>query len=83
MKCNIEIYNRVKRVNGQLQGVIKMMDEERNCEEILTQLSAIRSGVDKVISLIATYNLVNEIERNYNIEVKDLDKAVNLIVKNK
>ncbi len=83
MKCNKDILNRVKRAGGQISGVFKMMEEERDCEEIITQLSAVRSSIDKTISLIASYNLIGEIESNYNIEIKNVDRALELLVKNK
>lgn len=40
-----EIKHRLARIEGQLRGVQKMIDEERDCKEIVQQLIAIRSGV--------------------------------------
>lgn len=36
---------RLRRIEGQLRGVQNMVDEERDCSDILQQLSAIRSAV--------------------------------------
>ncbi len=36
---------RLRRVEGQIRGVENMLEEERDCQEILQQLSAIRSAV--------------------------------------
>ena len=36
---------RLRRVEGQMRGVQKMVDEDRDCQEILQQLAAIRSAV--------------------------------------
>jgi len=36
---------RLRRVEGQMRGVQKMVDDERDCQEILQQLAAIRSAV--------------------------------------
>lgn len=83
MKCSKDIQNRIKRVQGQIQGILNMMDDERTCEEIVTQLSAVRSSVDKAIALIATQNLMSMIEENHNIEIRDVESAVNLLVKSK
>ena len=44
-----DVRNRMKRVEGQLRGVLKMMDEGKECEEVVHQLSAIRSAVDRII----------------------------------
>ena len=48
---------RLKRSEGQLRGIQKMIEEERDCVDILTQLTAVRSSVDRVIELIITENL--------------------------
>jgi DNA-binding FrmR family transcriptional regulator len=39
------IKNRLSRIEGQVRGVQKMIDGERDCREILQQLIAIRAGI--------------------------------------
>ncbi len=39
------IKHRLSRIEGQLRGVQKMIDSERDCKEILQQLIAIRAGI--------------------------------------
>jgi DNA-binding FrmR family transcriptional regulator len=39
------LVNRLRRVEGQVRGVQKMVAEERECEEIVQQLASIRSAV--------------------------------------
>lgn len=40
------ILNRLRRLEGQVRGLHKMVDEERSCKDILTLLSGIRSALD-------------------------------------
>ncbi len=40
-----KLIQRLRRVEGQIRGVENMLEEERDCQEILQQLSAIRSAV--------------------------------------
>ncbi len=40
-----KLIQRLRRVEGQIRGVDNMLEEERDCQEILQQLSAIRSAV--------------------------------------
>lgn len=48
------IINRLKRANGQLTGVIRMLEENRDCEDIVTQLAAVSKALDKAgFSLVA------------------------------
>lgn len=41
------IHNRLKRASGQLQAVIRMLDEGAECSEIVTQLSACSKALDR------------------------------------
>jgi DNA-binding FrmR family transcriptional regulator len=54
-----EITNRLKRVEGQVRGLQRMVEEHRDCEAILTQLMAARAALDRVGLLVAE-NFVQE-----------------------
>lgn len=41
------VTNRLKRAHGQLAGVIRMIDEGRDCEDLVTQLSAVSRALDR------------------------------------
>lgn len=43
---------RLKRIHGQVAGLIRMVEEERYCVEILTQLRAVGSALGKVAEQI-------------------------------
>ncbi len=43
-----QLLKRLKRVEGQVRGVEKMVDEDRYCIDVLTQISAIQAALDKV-----------------------------------
>jgi DNA-binding FrmR family transcriptional regulator len=43
-----QLLARLKRIEGQTRGVQKMVDEERYCIDVLTQISAIQAALDKV-----------------------------------
>jgi DNA-binding FrmR family transcriptional regulator len=43
---------RLKRIEGQLRGIQKMLGEDRDCVSIITQLAAVRSGVEGVGALV-------------------------------
>jgi DNA-binding FrmR family transcriptional regulator len=42
------ISTRLRRIEGQVQGIQRMFDQGRDCEEILTQIMAVRSSLDQV-----------------------------------
>ena len=43
-----KVRNRLKRIAGQVAGLQKMVEEDRYCVDILTQIAAIRSALDAV-----------------------------------
>ena len=43
-----DLTKRLRRIAGQVSGVERMVDEERYCIDILTQISAVRSALDQV-----------------------------------
>ncbi|CAI8381187.1 MAG: hypothetical protein CBC58_02305 [Cellulomonadaceae bacterium TMED98] len=50
-----KIVNRLRRAQGQLAAVIAMVEAGRDCRDVVTQLSAVSSALDKAgFSIIAT-----------------------------
>lgn len=48
------VVNRLKRAQGQLAGVIRMLEEGRECEDVVTQLAAVSKALDRAgFTLIA------------------------------
>jgi DNA-binding FrmR family transcriptional regulator len=41
------VMNRLKRAQGQLTGVIRMIEESRECADVVTQLAAVSRALDK------------------------------------
>ena len=40
--------NRLKRIEGQIRGLQKMIDEEKYCVDVLTQINAAKGALNKV-----------------------------------
>ena len=43
-----QVRKRLARVEGQIRGVMRMVDEDRYCIEVLTQISAAQAALDKI-----------------------------------
>lgn len=54
-----DIVRRLKSVQGHLCGIEKMMLECQDCEEILHQMIAVRTAVDKLTAKMGEYCLLN------------------------
>ncbi|MBY6350631.1 metal-sensitive transcriptional regulator [Rhodococcoides corynebacterioides] len=49
------ILNRLRRANGQLAGVISMIENGRDCKDVVTQLAAVSRALDKAgFKIVAT-----------------------------
>ena len=81
---NKDIINRLKRAEGQLRGIQKMIEDDKECIDIVTQLTAVRSSINRTMCIVIS-NKINQIIEN---PVKDkekqeekLQKALELIIK--
>ncbi|PBB07092.1 MULTISPECIES: metal-sensitive transcriptional regulator [Salimicrobium] len=77
--------NRIKRLEGQLRGVLKMMEEGKDCKDVITQLSASRSAIDRSIGVLVSSNLVACVREEENKEDQEvaINEAVQLLVKSR
>lgn len=87
MTYDNQVKNRLKRIEGQVRGVLKMMDEQKDCKEVVAQLSAIRSAVDRAIAVVVSANLEHCIRRDIETgsleSEKLIQEAVELLVKSR
>ncbi len=51
------ILRRLHRVEGQIRGIVRMIQEGKNCEDVLTQVAAARSAMDRVGIHIITHRM--------------------------
>lgn len=47
-EARLKIVNRLRRIEGQVAGVARMVEGERYCIDILTQLAAVKAALSKV-----------------------------------
>ena len=52
-----DITMRLHRIEGQARGIAKMLEDRRDCEDMLTQTMAMRSALDQVGARIMEYHL--------------------------
>ena len=86
MEYDKKIVNRLKRSDGQLHGVLNMMEEGKDCADIVTQLSAVRSSIDGAISLIVAENLVECVQdniKNGSTGEESVEQAIQLLMKSR
>ena len=79
------VLNRLSRAIGHLNGVRAMVEEGRDCAEVLVQLAAVRSSINGVCKVILQDHLdhcvVDAIETNDMEAIAELNKAIELLLK--
>ncbi len=76
------INNRINRIEGQLRGIKKMVNEDTYCKDILIQLSAAENSIKSLSNYILENHLYTCVTRdleNGNLEV--IDELINLFKK--
>ncbi|MBB5325316.1 DNA-binding FrmR family transcriptional regulator [Anoxybacillus tepidamans] len=86
MEYSKEIKNRLKRIEGQIKGVLGMMEQGKDCKSVVAQLSAARNAIDRAMAVIVSSNLEHCIRENVEKgeQTEHLVKeAVELLVKSR
>ncbi|MDX6153127.1 metal-sensitive transcriptional regulator [Marinococcus sp. PL1-022] len=86
MEYTEQMKHRVKRLEGQKRGVLRMMDEEQDCKKLVFQMNAARTVLDRDLGLIVGSNLeqcVREQTENGENDETFIQEAVNPLVKSR
>jgi|SRR5690625_1417715 len=87
MEYDQKIVNRLKRIEGQIKGILRMIEENKDCKDVITQLSASRSAIDRTIGVIVSSNLIDCIKNKElhgdKTEEELVQEAVDLLVKSR
>ena len=79
-----DILNRLKRAEGQLRGIQKMIEDEQECIDIVTQLTAVRSSINRTMGLVISNQITRSLQ-DPNLDLaqqeEKLQQALDLIVK--
>jgi DNA-binding FrmR family transcriptional regulator len=71
------VVNRLRRAQGQIGGILRMIEEGRECQDIVTQLAAVNHALDRAgFSIIATglKQCLTESGDKESVDVKTLEK---------
>ncbi|MCM3571247.1 metal-sensing transcriptional repressor [Neobacillus mesonae] len=85
MDENGQIKNRVKRMDGQVRGILKMMEENKDCTQVITQLFAASIAIDRTIGVVVRTNLSECIQSKSDQGEKSTEEwvkeAINVLLK--
>ena len=74
MSDNEALGARLRRIEGQVKGIQRMLDEGRPCEDVITQVMAARAALDKVALSV----LSDHMEECFAESINSRDKKATL-----
>lgn len=79
------VLNRLSRAIGHLESIKRMVEDDRDCSEILIQLSAVRSAINNTGKVILQSHLehciVDAVQNNEPERLEELKEAIDRFVK--
>ena len=75
---SVQIEKKLNRIQGQVNGISKMVLENRSCEDILTQISAVRCALDGVAKDVLFDHIGHCVKEG--VDGGDYDKTVDNLV---
>ena len=73
------VLKRLKKIEGQIRGLQKMVAEERDCESIVTQLAAVRSAIDSAGALVMNNYMKLCFHQTNETDIAALDSLARVI----
>lgn len=73
------IISRLNRINGQINGITKMIENDAYCNDVLIQLSAVKNSIKSLSSVILENHLCTCVARDLeNGEFDSIDELISL-----
>ncbi len=75
--------DRLKKIEGQVKGIQRMIEEERYCNDVLVQIAAVRSAINKVGGLVLENHLRTCVKDSLNNDSEDevMNNLINTMLK--
>ncbi|UOO37449.1 metal-sensing transcriptional repressor [Oscillospiraceae bacterium CM] len=79
------VLNRLSKLIGHLNAVKHMVEEGRDCSEVLIQLAAVRSAINSTSKIILKdhidHCIVDAVESGDTVTIDELNKAIEILLK--
>lgn len=77
-----KIIQNLRRIEGQVKGLQRMVTDKRQCDEVLTQIMAIKAALDRVTTDMVQANMASCFAENSPEEIREkMTKTINILCK--
>ena len=73
------LFKRLRRIEGQVRGIEKMITEDRDCESLITQLAAVRSAIESVGAIVLKNYMKFCYKKETDTEADNIDSLARAI----
>ena len=73
------LLKRLRRIEGQVRGLEKMITDDRDCESLVTQLAAVRSAIESVGALVLNNYMKLCFRKDVETELDNIDSLARVI----
>lgn len=77
-----ELLTRLRKIEGQVKGIQRMVEEEKCCSDVMVQISAIRSAINKVGGMMIEKYVAECMQQGLKTSVSkgEIDESVNAVI---
>lgn len=78
-----DVVNRLKRIEGQVRGLIEMVETGRSCEDVAQQMSAARKAMDKAFYRMMACSVMEAVSEsdNENDTFREVERSTRILEK--
>ncbi|MBU6334679.1 MAG: metal-sensitive transcriptional regulator [Chloroflexi bacterium] len=74
-----DVLVRLRRIEGQVRGVARMVEEQRDCRDIVTQLSAVRAAVSSLSGMVAEAYARQCLCAHAGVDADDITRLIDVL----
>jgi DNA-binding FrmR family transcriptional regulator len=75
----LDLVNRTKKVVGQLEGVLRALNEDEACADVLQRLSAVRGAINSLMAELMEDHIRNHMPRNSKSSAEAADDVIQIV----
>jgi DNA-binding FrmR family transcriptional regulator len=75
----LDLVNRTKKVVGQLEGVLRALNQDEPCADVLQRLSAARGAINSLMAELMEDHILNHMPRNSKSSAEAAEDVVQIV----
>ncbi|HMO57443.1 MAG TPA: metal-sensitive transcriptional regulator [Roseiflexaceae bacterium] len=74
-----DVLLRLRRIEGQVRGVARMVEEDRDCRAVVTQLAAVKAAVSSLSTLVAETYALECLCGNERVDAQEVSRLLDML----